>query len=87
MPASVSLSLLEIAQEISQNLTIDAKSTSKSRRKLVSVYDSRPTSRAVGCLGIVFISVPISLMLLSDLKKICMDFGYYKLTEHTEDMQ
>ena len=71
--ASNSLNVLEIAEEISQNLTIDVKSTSAYQRKLISVKDNRPSSAAVGWLGIFFISIPLSLMLLSDIAKIHCD--------------
>jgi hypothetical protein len=53
--------------EIVQNLTVPKKTTSRFIRSKISVQDKRPEVAYVGSLGIVLMSVVISLIVLPDL--------------------
>lgn len=68
------MNALEIAEEISKNLTIDAKSTAAYQRKLSSAKDNRTSSKMMGYLGICFVSIPLCLILLMDIRKLLTDF-------------
>ena len=60
--ASDSSILLEIADEISQQITICEKSTRAYKCKFISITDDRPSSTALGWLEILF-SILMLLML------------------------
>lgn len=49
------------------NLTIDPKGTSAFKNTKISAPDSRPSSAAVGALGIILLTVIFGLILISDV--------------------
>lgn len=65
------------ASELANNLTIDAKSTASYKRKKSSAKDGRVSSKIIGIIGGIFIVVPFSLVILSDLKKILQHIASY----------
>lgn len=52
--------------ELRRNLTIDAKETSAFKNTKISAPDSRPSSAAMGALGVVLMTVIFALIILSD---------------------
>ncbi|KAL4235561.1 hypothetical protein ACF0H5_003957 [Mactra antiquata] len=59
--------ILEIAEEIVANLTIDATKTNKHLRTLTSATDGRQSSKVIGTVGAVMCALVIGLMVLPDL--------------------
>ena len=47
----------DVVKELIHNLTINKDVTSKSRRKLISVDDTRPSAQGVGLVGVVVLSL------------------------------
>ncbi|XP_060575154.1 uncharacterized protein LOC132732699 [Ruditapes philippinarum] len=60
----------EIVQQLEQNLTIDARSTSANTRKLTSAEDNRPTSVAVGTIGVILLSSVMAVIIALDIPNI-----------------
>ncbi|KAK3093701.1 hypothetical protein FSP39_019033 [Pinctada imbricata] len=58
--------LMERLEELRSILTIVKKDTLKSKLKLISVRDDRPSSTAIGALGIILITLVIALVVLID---------------------
>ena len=76
LPASVAIiKALQIAKEISQNLTVDMKSTSAYHRRLTSIRDYRPSSTVMGYVGMCFVFIPLILIVMLDLRKILFNFS------------
>ena len=66
-PQSSNITELEETIElINKNLTISRSVTSKYKRKFVSAEDNRPSSKVMGTLAIVFISVVICSIIFLD---------------------
>lgn len=65
-----SVNVVQRAEEIARNLTIDEKSTSAYLRKLTSAKDDRPTAKTVGYIGLCFVSLPVILIVLVDFKRM-----------------
>lgn len=61
-------------KELRRNLTIDAKETSAFKNTKISASDSRPSSAAMGALGVVLMTVFFGLIILSD----CITFFRHK---------
>ncbi|XP_052771102.1 uncharacterized protein LOC128210790 [Mya arenaria] len=59
-----------LAKYLAENLTIDAKHTSAYVRKLSSADDLRRSSKVMGWVGIICVSLPLFVIFLSDLKLI-----------------
>ena len=79
------MNALQIAEESSKNLTIDAKATAAYQRKLSSAKDNRTSSKMMGYLGICFVSIPLCLTLLLDTRRLLTDFvKSFKLSKETE---
>ena len=56
----------DIIEQIKQALVVEPKSTSKSLRTKTSAEDNRPSSRTVGYVAIIFMSITIGGLLLLD---------------------
>ncbi|XP_025087655.1 uncharacterized protein LOC112560209 isoform X2 [Pomacea canaliculata] len=54
-------------QDLLEDMLVDYKSTSRSRRKLVSVQDDRPSARMLGSMGTAILLSVASLVLALDL--------------------
>lgn len=80
-PSSLGVDPVQLAEELSQNLTIDEKSTSAYKRKLTSARDNRTSSMTMGYLGICFVSVPLGIIVLLDIKKMVSDFMRNRLQQ------
>lgn len=79
------MNALQIAEESSKNLTIDAKATAAYQLKLSSAKDNRTSSKMMGYLGICFVSIPLCLILLLDTRRLLTDFvKSFKLSKETE---
>ena len=61
-----------IAEEIVQNLTVSAKTTSRYYRTLVSARDSRRSSMWIGVSGSLCCGVVVLAVLLVDLTNLCI---------------
>ena len=72
---STSVNAEQQAEEIAQNLTINEKSTSAYKRKLTSARDDRPLSKTMGYLGICFVTIPLGLIVLIDIKRMVLQAG------------
>jgi hypothetical protein len=60
----------EVEEEIEEaliELTVNSKTTTVNERKLVSADDKRDSAKVVGTIGVVFCSVILTLIVLSDL--------------------
>ena len=53
-------------EELIQNLTVNKDTTSKTRRKLTSAEDDRPSAIAVGALGVIVLSTVVLLLFIFD---------------------
>jgi hypothetical protein len=60
-------------------LTIDAKETSAFKNTKISAPDSRPSSAAMGALGVVLMTVIFALIILSDCITFFHVYGYFVL--------
>ena len=56
----------DVVKELIQNLTINKDVTSKSRRKLISVDDTRPSAQGVGLVGVVVLSLILAGIVMCD---------------------
>ena len=63
-------------REIVKNLTVEPESTLAYQSQFQSAQDSRPSSRIVGSVGVVFIAVPLTLIIISDLPRY---YAFFKL--------
>ncbi|KAL4224188.1 hypothetical protein ACF0H5_017641 [Mactra antiquata] len=59
--------------ELVKGLTVDAKSTSNYQRKLISVEDSRESSKFISFTCAAIIVVPFAVLIISDIKSIIFD--------------
>lgn len=55
-------------------LTVDKTKTSSYIRKLTSAKDNRPSSQAIGAVGLVFIIITFGLIVLSDVVNFIQQF-------------
>ena len=79
LPSSIALlQAMQIAEELSQNLTVNLKSTSAYQRKLSCMMDYRPSSTVMGYLGMVFVFIPLILIVLLDVQKIFSRPAHYQ---------
>lgn len=71
----VNQTIEERIKEIKKELTVDKKTTSSYTRSLISVYDPRPSSVAIGSCGVGLLCLAVLLLLLPDvinvLKYLC----------------
>ena len=61
--------LEEEIQELVKNLTVDPTQTSKYQNSFKSAKDSRPSSTAVGAVGVIFISIPLAVVVILDMPR------------------
>ena len=59
--------IVEVVNELVVNLTVDPKNTAARRRKLSCAEDSRYESKAVGSVGVIVITVILSLPVIADI--------------------
>ncbi|XP_069129629.1 uncharacterized protein [Argopecten irradians] len=72
--------LEQIVDEIKEENTIDIKTLSSYRNKLMCAQDNRPSAKAIGYAGAIFIGLLLGLILLLDVPKIIMDLtSLYRL--------
>lgn len=57
--------------QILKDLTIDPDELSSKKRKVISAKDSRASSTGIGAVGIVFIALIFSILVLFDLTRTC----------------
>ncbi|KAK7463995.1 hypothetical protein BaRGS_00037993, partial [Batillaria attramentaria] len=62
----------EVTQQIVQELSVDKRHLSSTRRKLTCAIDNRPTAKATGGLGAVLLLGFAGLVILPDLRAIYM---------------
>ncbi|XP_060570877.1 uncharacterized protein LOC132729151 [Ruditapes philippinarum] len=74
----------QVAAEIVKNLTVDVKSTSSHKRRLTSAEDKRQSSKFVGFIGVIFVAAPLALMVLTDVRKLFVDFHTYSNFRKTD---
>lgn len=65
-------SLQQEVLEMKKKLTVSTKNTTSYKRSLISVGDSRPSAKAVGSCGIVFLLVIGVLVVLGDFSRFCL---------------
>ncbi|KAL3880041.1 hypothetical protein ACJMK2_032313 [Sinanodonta woodiana] len=56
-----------VISEMIQDMTVDSKTTSSSIRKKLSAADNRPSSTAIGVLGVIFLSLSFGLIVVVDI--------------------
>jgi hypothetical protein len=61
-----------IAKEFVKNLTVNSKSTGAHMRKLISADDRRTSVKYMGTVGIIAVVIPLTILLLPDLKNVFM---------------
>ena len=66
------------AEEIRKNLTVDAKTTSSYIRSKTSAHDPRESVKYMGLLGTLLVVVPMTVILLMDVKRIVTDIRSYE---------
>ncbi|KAK6173447.1 hypothetical protein SNE40_016894 [Patella caerulea] len=59
---------------IKKELYVDKRTVSATIRKKISAADSRPSSSAIGIVGVVFIITGLGMVILLDIPKIVRDF-------------
>ncbi|XP_060080197.1 uncharacterized protein LOC132559584 [Ylistrum balloti] len=59
--------LEEIKHMLKVQLTLNKTSLSSHQRKLISVYDSRPTSKAMGALACVILAAAVGIIIVPDI--------------------
>ncbi|KAL4231542.1 hypothetical protein ACF0H5_009123 [Mactra antiquata] len=64
------------ANEYRKNLSVNTKATSSYIRGLTSAQDSRTSANFVGYVGVLFVAFPFAVMILSDIRRLVMDFRY-----------
>lgn len=69
---NLSPSLQQEVLEMKKKLTVSTKNTTSYKRSLISVGDSRPSAKAVGSCGIVFLLVIGVLVVLGDFSRFCL---------------
>ncbi|XP_076447071.1 uncharacterized protein LOC143284269 [Babylonia areolata] len=57
----------ELVQEIKEELTVNAKNTSKEKHRLQSATDSRPSAAGIGLVGVSLLVVVLGLIVVMDL--------------------
>ena len=70
----VNQTIQERIKEIKKELTVDKKTTSSYTRSLISVYDPRPSSVAIGGCGVGLLCLAALLLLLPDVINV---FKYF----------
>ena len=58
---------MQITQQLRKELTLDKSTLSSTRRRKESAPDPRPSAKATGGLGIIFIVIVLCLIVLPDL--------------------
>ncbi|XP_061195159.1 uncharacterized protein LOC133203384 [Saccostrea echinata] len=62
--------------DVVQDLTVSKKTTSTYIRSLVSVYDPRPSAKAMGAVGVTVLCLVLGLIVLADcdllIRKLCL---------------
>lgn len=66
----------QMTEEIKEENTVDVKTLSSHRNKLISVKDDRPSSKTIGLLGSLFIGFIFTAIVLSDLPRILRDIRH-----------
>ncbi|XP_021365374.1 uncharacterized protein LOC110458117 isoform X2 [Mizuhopecten yessoensis] len=56
-------------ETLKATLTVDKKTTSASKRKLISATDGRTSSKIIGAVGIVMLCVPVVFIVAMDLSR------------------
>ncbi|OWF47867.1 uncharacterized protein LOC110453859 [Mizuhopecten yessoensis] len=59
--------LQNLIQELKSQVAVDRKDLSAWKRKSVSVYDSRPSNVAIGCVAIAFLTTAATLIIVPDI--------------------
>lgn len=70
-------------KQIKQDLWIDKRNTNAYMRTLISVYDSRPASVAIGGSGVVLLCISIFILVLSDILTFCK-YDFRKTSKATK---
>lgn len=60
-------------QKLIEDLTVDEKNTSKSRRSKISVRDDRPSAKAVGYVGVSLLTIIFSAITLPDVPTLLLE--------------
>lgn len=60
----------ESIEKLKKELTISPTNTSAHRRKFISVLDTRPSVAAIGYVGLIFLIIPFSLILVIDFTRL-----------------
>lgn len=60
----------DITAEIKKNLSIAKEDLSATKRKLTCAEDPRPSSKAVGSLGITLLATVVTVLMLTDIQTI-----------------
>jgi len=68
----------QVAEEIKKNLTVDSKTTSSYLRSKTSAHDPRESAKYMGLLGTLLVVVPMTVILLLDVKRIITDIRTYE---------
>ncbi|XP_033742419.1 bypass of stop codon protein 1-like [Pecten maximus] len=63
----------QLVVEIKQENTVDVKTLSSYRNKFISVRDNRPSSKTIGYVGVICISLLVGLLVVSDVPKFIND--------------
>ena len=58
--------------ELTKEMSVDKKSTKAFEGSLISADDDRPSSKAVGIVGILIICIVLGLIVLSDILRFFM---------------
>ena len=66
----------QTATEIREELSVDVKELSSSRRKKESARDSRQSSMIIATIGVVLVCVGFGSLLLLDVVRIYKDLRY-----------
>ena len=70
------MSVLKAVEVTSQDLTVDIKTLSSTRRRKKSASDYRLSSKSIAYLGVSFVALAISVIILPDIVKIGCHLRY-----------
>ncbi|XP_069129631.1 uncharacterized protein [Argopecten irradians] len=65
--------LQQLVDDIKEENTVDTKTLSSYKNKLISAEDNRPSAMVIGYAGAIFIGLFFGLILLLDIPKLIMD--------------